>query len=307
MFVSVIICTYNPKIDYLMRTLDAIAAQDLDMNRWELLIVDNNSTVPVRNLAVVQERNIRVVFEEKQGLSAARACGMNNTRGDILVYFDDDNIPKPNYLSNVCFLFEENNKLGIVSGNIEPEYEVKPEPWFFEWEGSLAIRRFSPDRLVLTMVPIFTEYFPIGAGMSIRRELLVKYYQSISDGGAYISGRSGASLTSGEDLDLDFFAIQQNYQIGISGQLSIKHLIPSKRVKIEYLSALTTASTKSSGEVNSKWKSVFGQNVIEVFNNSRTKLIIRCFFHWLLQFRPAHLIRYKFFREVIRITNAKNI
>jgi len=46
--VSVIIPTHNPRRDYLSRTLEALAGQTLDRERWELVIVDNKSEEPLR-------------------------------------------------------------------------------------------------------------------------------------------------------------------------------------------------------------------------------------------------------------------
>src|SRR5216684_3043522 len=37
--VSVIVCTHNPRSDYLRRVLDALQAQTVPMENWELLIV----------------------------------------------------------------------------------------------------------------------------------------------------------------------------------------------------------------------------------------------------------------------------
>ena len=40
---SVIICTHNPRLDYLRRTFDALKLQTLDRDQWELLLIDNAS------------------------------------------------------------------------------------------------------------------------------------------------------------------------------------------------------------------------------------------------------------------------
>ena len=41
--ISVVICTHNPRPDYLRRTLDALKTQTLPQEQWELLLVDNAS------------------------------------------------------------------------------------------------------------------------------------------------------------------------------------------------------------------------------------------------------------------------
>ena len=44
MTLAVVICTHDPQLDQLERTLDSLRGQDLSMQQWELLIVDNAST-----------------------------------------------------------------------------------------------------------------------------------------------------------------------------------------------------------------------------------------------------------------------
>jgi hypothetical protein len=45
---SVIICSHNPRDDYLSRVLDALRLQTLSMAQWELLLVDNASNDELR-------------------------------------------------------------------------------------------------------------------------------------------------------------------------------------------------------------------------------------------------------------------
>lgn len=297
--ISVIVCTYNPNEGNLTRALDAILSQDLNQEEWELLVIDNNSSKPVSERAFVRKRGVRVEFEGRQGLSAARDCGVRHSRGDILVFFDDDNVPAPDYLRKVKTIFETPN-IGIVSGAIEPEYEREPPAWFGRFESMLAIRRPDSERIYLTNIPLYNDYFPIGAGMAVRRNIIEDYYKAIAAGSAYISGRSGSQLSSGEDLDLDFFVISQGFLVGTAGALKMKHIIPVGRTTPDYLCRLVKASTKSAAEVNRKWKDVFGNNVIEFLCTSKPKVTFRQFasacFYWIPRFR----IRFHFYRALAK-------
>jgi glycosyltransferase involved in cell wall biosynthesis len=300
MFLSVIVCTYNPNENNLARTLDAILAQNLGRDEWELLVVDNNSSVPVAERQLVRERKVRVVFEGRQGLSAARECGIRNSRGDVLVFFDDDNVPDSDYLTNVKTILAA-PYIGIVSGAIVPEYEKEPPAWFYRFECMLAIRRPHGDRAYLTNIPLFTEYFPIGAGMVVRRKLIEDYYEAIANGSAYISGRKGASLASAEDLDLDYFAISQGYFIGTVGSLKMKHIIPAGRTTPEYLCRLVKASTRSAAEVNRKWKDVFGGNVDATFNMARSRNMLRFLICASLYWMPRFRVRFHYYRTLLSL------
>jgi glycosyltransferase involved in cell wall biosynthesis len=50
---SVIVCTHNPRPAYLSAVLEALRLLALPMTDWELLIVDNGSTKPLVDWAIV--------------------------------------------------------------------------------------------------------------------------------------------------------------------------------------------------------------------------------------------------------------
>ena len=49
--VSVVVPTHNPRMDYLARVIDALRAQTLSPEQWELLVVDNGSKQPLAAVA----------------------------------------------------------------------------------------------------------------------------------------------------------------------------------------------------------------------------------------------------------------
>ena len=305
LLISVVVCTYNPADELLARCLDAILSQDLEQPAWELLVVDNNSHPPVSERTCVIERSVRVVTESTQGLSKARECGVHNTEGSILVFVDDDNLIAPSYLRSVAVTFED-ARLGVVSGAIAPEYERQPSPWFKPFEGMLAVRRLDSERNYLTNIPSYNYYFPIGAGMAVRREVIGNYYRSIVDGSAYVPGRVGSELSSAEDIDLDFFAISQGYFVGSVGSLKLWHVIPAARTTLGYISRLAVASTRSAAEVNAKWSGTFGGDVYEFFSSSRLEIRIKYMLSAALSWIPRFRIRYHVFKTFLESTRPRD-
>lgn len=300
MSISVILCTYNPSESCLSRSLDSILGQDLCQDEWELIVIDNNSSFPVKEWELVKERGVRVEFEGKQGLAAARYSGVKHSTGEILVFVDDDNILASDYLKHVKAIFQKTD-IGIVSGTVLPEYQSEPAAWFKEWESMLAIRKPYGEKAYLTTIPFFNEYFPIGAGMSVRRNVIEGYYEAIANGSAYITGRVGAQLSSAEDIDLDFFAINQGYLVGTVGVLKMKHIIPAGRTTVDYISRLAVASTRSAAEVNQKWKDFFGANIFSFFNISKTKIIIKMLVSLIFVWKPGYKVRFVFYRTLLDI------
>lgn len=254
--ISVVICTYNPKEEYLNIAIDAILKQDFNKEDFEFFIIDNNSSFKVSELKFVKENNIRIIEEKTPGLTAARECGARNSKGKIIVFVDDDNILNTDYLTNVEKLFDMYNYLGVVSGEILPIYEVEPPKWFYQFESAIAIRRLPNDYNYFTNIPIFNVFFPIGAGISIRRQLLISYFDDLTNN-VRVEGRKGNSLSSGEDLDIDYFAISKGYLIGQTKKLSLKHLIPASRVNYKYINKLNLGSLKSTFLIKKKWENKF--------------------------------------------------
>ena len=93
MIVSVLISTHRPHSGRLTRTLDGLLAQRLPTDKWELVLVDNASPEPLQiaDLRLNRHPNAVLVREERLGLTYGRLAGIQHSRGQILVFVDDDN------------------------------------------------------------------------------------------------------------------------------------------------------------------------------------------------------------------------
>lgn len=287
--ISVVVCTFNPREDYLRRCIEAVHAQTLSPSSYDFLVVDNNSSPPVESLDVVRQAGVRVVREERQGLTAARERAVRTAAYDVLVFADDDNVLAPDYLAVAEELMAD-EALGVLGGSVEPVYEERPPEWVRSFEGWLAIRRPPTERLYVTSVPEYSEYFPIGAGMCIRRRLLLDYFDTLKEG-MRIEGRHGDQLSSGEDVDMDLFAISRGKLVGSCGRLRLEHLIPPARTRPNYLARLARGSLDSSFRINRKWKPVFGRDVFGLFAQRPILVVARVIAYGLLGAHKAFRLR----------------
>ena len=124
---SVIVCTHNARPDYFRRCLDGLRGQSLSLDRWELLLVDNQSDVPVANAVDVSwQPSARIVREETLGLTPARLRGIREAAGQLLVFVDDDNVLDRDFLETALRVAEQKPFLGAWSGQCRPEFEVSP-------------------------------------------------------------------------------------------------------------------------------------------------------------------------------------
>ncbi len=238
MNVTVIICTHNPRADYLRRCLDALREQSLPRHQWELLIVDNCSKEPlVGRIDLSWHPAARLVREETLGLTPARLKGIREATGDLLVFVDDDNVLDTDFLEAALCTAEEKPFLGSWSGQCRPGFEKTPPEWTRRYWGNLVIREFDKD--TWSNLPRLPESMPCGAGLCIRRDVAQHYLQLHESGKrAFQFDRIGSSLLSGGDNDLAACACDLGLGVGLIASLKLTHLIPPERLTENYLARL---------------------------------------------------------------------
>ncbi len=129
---SVLICTHN-RASFLKDLLTCLKDQSYSSCDYELIVVDNASEdqteFVVRDIAK-EMKNLSYVCEPKLGLSAARNTGIQNTRGDIIAFLDDDSLPESTWLETLIRSFEEFSPAPVcVGGKILPIWEVSKPDW----------------------------------------------------------------------------------------------------------------------------------------------------------------------------------
>jgi len=236
---SVIICAYNPPADFLERTLQSLRDQTRDKANWELLIIDNNSDEPVaESFDLSWHPYARVIVETKQGQTAARLRGINESSTEYIVFIDQDNILNESYLENAVKLLSEHTKLGAIGASvIKPEFEVEPEEWQKPFLNMLALRECGCD---LWGNSARSLHVPWGAGLVVRREVALEYVKLIKECplGATL-GRTGKQLLSGDDDGFSWAACTMGMGCGIFKDLSLIHLMPASRLSFDYLTRLS--------------------------------------------------------------------
>lgn len=240
MEISVIICTHNPRADYLKRVLAALRKQTLSLARWELLLIDNASREPVSaQWDLSWHPNGRHVHEAKPGKLAAMLTGFSVSQGGILITVDDDNVLGENYLSNAIAKIREYPTVGIWSGTNIGEYEAEPGPSARAFLPYLAVNEEAADHCSndLESAPL-----PIGAGMVVRREVARRFGEYVGEkqkGTAPMLNRAPGRLHAGqEDTELGIIAIKCGFACGRSPAFNLLHLIPRSRLRPAYLARL---------------------------------------------------------------------
>jgi glycosyltransferase involved in cell wall biosynthesis len=198
--VSVILCSHNPRPEYLRRTLEGLKAQDRPHAGWELLLVDNASASALATAWDLswhpQARHVR---EDELGLTQARLRGIAEAKGELLVFVDDDNVLDPGFLTCAAGLSLHCPRLGVFgAGRIEPEFEAPPAPEVRVHLPLLALRSVSED--AWSESPSDAVCMPWGAGLCVTRPVAAAYATLLQRlGVTSVLGRRGQQLLCGED------------------------------------------------------------------------------------------------------------
>ncbi len=108
--VSIILPTHN-RPALLQEALDSIYGQTYD--NWEIVVVDDASTPPVAH--EFKDGRIRVVrHESSRGGAAAKNTGIQNARGEIIAYLDDDDCYAPAYIERAVDVLGQHPEIDVV-------------------------------------------------------------------------------------------------------------------------------------------------------------------------------------------------
>lgn len=243
--ITTVTCAHNPRIDVLERVLAALIGQTkIQKKDYEIVVIDNRSDKPLtEQVSVELAVHVRFVREDKLGLTAARLRGLAEAKGDLIVFVDDDNILRPDYLAIVQDRFAANSTLGALGGRAIPVFACEPPTWFSIERYSLGCRDMGDTAALANWRDVsrsareYPACAPIGGGMAIRRSALAHYANTIAnDAKRQALDRTGESLASGGDNDIVMSVLDNGLDVGYEPRLRLDHIIPVGRTSIEYLS-----------------------------------------------------------------------
>lgn len=229
--ISIIVCTYN-RDKYIYDALESIANNDFPHNEYEIVLVNNNSTDSTEEKSKqfatkFPDVNFRYCTESKQGLSYARNKGITESKGDFIVFLDDDVVVKPDYLKNLKTNLDNTPDLMAFGGKIMPRFEAgHPPKWLNRWMYSLISATNCPDKAQ----KYGKRKYPIGANMGFKRQCLEKsgYFNTEL-------GRTGNILLGGEEKDIFMRLRAKGITPYYLPNVEIEHIIPESRTTIEYI------------------------------------------------------------------------
>lgn len=131
-FISVIIPSYN-RAEMIGITIESFIQQNYPVNKYEIIVCDNNSSDKTKDVVSQYQLQSRVpfkyVFEIRQGVHYARNTAAKHAQGEILYFTDDDMIAHPDLLKEIIKPFFLDEEIATVSGKVLPKWERKPPNW----------------------------------------------------------------------------------------------------------------------------------------------------------------------------------
>ena len=237
---SIIICAYNPDNRLLKRCIEAIKKLDVRNFKVEIILIDNNSTRPLKNDPYIRNclneiEDFYLLEQPKQGVMFARIAGIEKSRGQYIIYFDCDNEPKPNYIQNLKSLLLSYPMVAAWGpGIINVDFIDGIAPHLEQYARS-AFQERHEDKTAYANIDEWQDYYPYGTGLCTKTEILKEYVVLAELGQFTLTGRNGETMNSGEDTQMILLCIKMGYHVGISPSLQLTHIIPQKRANHDYL------------------------------------------------------------------------
>lgn len=125
------VCTWN-RARALARLLESLERLEIPTGRrWELLVVDNNSTDDTpRVIADFAARlPLTALFEPRQGKSYAQNTLIERAAGEWIFWLDDDQAPPSEWLNSHLAGIARRPDCDFFGGPIRPEFEETPPRW----------------------------------------------------------------------------------------------------------------------------------------------------------------------------------
>jgi glycosyltransferase involved in cell wall biosynthesis len=250
---SVVLCTYNPRIPELPRVLDALRAQTLPLDRWELVVIDNNSSpaLVAADLDAGRGLPLRVVRETRQGKVPAHRRGILEARADLLVLVDDDNVFDPDYLEVALAIARAQPELGAFGGRARPAIPGGPlAGWQRRLLPFIGVREFGPEPIT-SREDRWGPWEPIGAGMVLQRRVGLEFVRVVDTvPEAAELDRIGRALLSAGDSLLARLSYPMGLACSYQPALAFDHLIPRSRVGFRYLRRMMYGHGRSLVKLN---------------------------------------------------------
>lgn len=250
MLITVAICTWN-RAALLDRTLAQLHRQRVPAGvEWELVLVDNNCTDDTAAVADKHARTLplRRVVEPQQGHSHARNRAVDEARGELILWTDDDVHASENWVAEYARVAQAYPDAGYFGGRVTPWFadDIPPATRaMIEANLHLLAPVYSLKDYGTDVRPFAAGEGPFGANMGYRTDLLRRFRFDPQ------FGRVKTGLIGADEVSV-VRAVQNAGVPGVwIGSTEIQHYIPPERTTVghfwRYFEALGRTQVRLDG------------------------------------------------------------
>jgi|HubBroStandDraft_4_1064222.scaffolds.fasta_scaffold11663_2 glycosyltransferase involved in cell wall biosynthesis len=162
--ISVIVPVFNAAA-WIEKCIEGLLNQEYDSSRFEIILVDNNSSDDSKRL-IRRYQRVRLLEEGVQSSYAARNRGVRESSGELLAFTDADCVPAPDWLGVIASAMQ-NGWTQAVLGSRTPGAASEPVRLIAAYEDA-RVRYILENRRQRS-------YFAFTSNMAVRRSAFEQY------------------------------------------------------------------------------------------------------------------------------------
>ena len=264
--ISAIISTYNRE-KYLPKLFKSICSQNY-LN-FEIIIIDNNSPGNTKELTELfiknnPKYNIKYFLETKQGLSFGRNRGILESKGEFIIFLDDDAFISNNYFAKIDNYFSTHLDVVAIGSKILLDFEsIIPK-----WENPYLNSLLGYFNLGNSLKLFKSNDYPRGSNMSFRKSIfdIVGHFNTEL-------GRIGSELGGGEEKDIFKRIYNRQMKVLYVPDAIVFHTVPKERTTYKFIKQQAIGTGKS------EYIRVKNQGKIKIFQKISSET-----FKWYVSF-----------------------
>ena len=222
---TVVVCAFaSQRLEQTVDCVKSVLAQDPPPGQM-IVVVDHNESLQAQLRARLPDEVEVVANERPRGLSSARNTAIARSRGEYIVFIDDDAIAHEQWLARLLSTFDDPQVVG-VGGHARPLWETAQPGWLppeFLWVVGCSYSGLPESGDVRN---------PLGCNMAFRAGL----FDTVGHFNPAI-GRLGSLPLGCEETEFCLRAARAvcGARIALTAGAEIDHRVPAERATASYL------------------------------------------------------------------------
>jgi len=201
-----------------------------DFSDFEILIIDQDPGQRLRaRLATLNDSRLRYFYLAEAAASKARNMGLDNARGEIRIFADDDIEVGPGWVRAFVETFSMQPTPGIVAGRLTPRW-LAPRPTWLPADQETIFGIYDRD---FPRQPLPEADLPILANMAVHRRVItagMRFDERLD----YSYARKNSSLMGGADSLFSLQVKQAKHLLYYQPAAQAWHKISSHKLNWQY-------------------------------------------------------------------------